>query len=692
MAELIISEAGKEINRVPVFGLLVEIGRKSDNNVVLEDPDVSRRHALIEKEGDYYYLKDIGSANGTVVNGQKISSRVRLADLDRIEIGRFTLTFSQGEGLDVSHESKTRVRKVKSFQKQKEPVKRVEPETPKRTAILRSPLSGKLVFDSGRYRGEEKEIWDGATIGRNKTNDIIIDDPTVSSTHARFQVVNNMIRIADLGSTNGTYINGERVIDSQTVYDQDLIAFGKATAKLVQIGGKKREQIKESGEKKARKKKGYVPYILSAAAVVLIAVTVGFFVSHHQSQKNLEKMITIARQDIESHKFKPAQKILANVLKMNPSNLEADRLKTRANNGLRALAKFKEADGLKNKGKIDEVRVRLEEAERLFPGLPQVQSLLSQIKSEEELLREAKNLLDSKMYEEAKSRFVMVLDKDKKNQIAISGLVSIGDIYLSNRQYDNAKSIVEKALTFDSANIRALQLRKDILAGISHDQDVTRRIGTLEKRIRSYYSQNRLNDAFSSTQQLLKIQPGNSIALQSLKNIKASLRKSVPKHFQMGDLSRVDQELKLLRSIERSSPLINKYTNLASRIRQVNKLIEDGTLESGRKNFTAAEEKYNLALTMLTGIRNEAPGSSFIDSKIENCKEKIKGLGANVPEKVLSQVKSLMAAAEKDKKDYEDYGRSIDPALAKWKQVVEKLPPNHKLRVQAEKYLKRYTK
>jgi pSer/pThr/pTyr-binding forkhead associated (FHA) protein len=53
---------------VPVRGRLV-IGRGSDCDLVLDEPEMSRRHAVIENSGDGIYLRDMGSANGTFVNG-----------------------------------------------------------------------------------------------------------------------------------------------------------------------------------------------------------------------------------------------------------------------------------------------------------------------------------------------------------------------------------------------------------------------------------------------------------------------------------------------------------------------------------------------------------------------------------------------------------------------------------------------
>jgi len=60
---------------VPVRGRLV-IGRGGDCDLVLDEPEMSRRHAVIENSGDGIYLRDLGSANGTFVNGVQVRDAV----------------------------------------------------------------------------------------------------------------------------------------------------------------------------------------------------------------------------------------------------------------------------------------------------------------------------------------------------------------------------------------------------------------------------------------------------------------------------------------------------------------------------------------------------------------------------------------------------------------------------------------
>src|SRR6266850_1444511 len=71
----------------PVSHLLkdetITIGRMKGNNMVIEDSSISLMHARITRKNGEFYLKDLNSTNGTVLNGQPITE-ARLRDLDRV--------------------------------------------------------------------------------------------------------------------------------------------------------------------------------------------------------------------------------------------------------------------------------------------------------------------------------------------------------------------------------------------------------------------------------------------------------------------------------------------------------------------------------------------------------------------------------------------------------------------------------
>jgi hypothetical protein len=90
-ATLEIHEDGA-VRTVPVHRDSVTIGRLPDCDVVIEDKGASRRHAQLKRKGATYTLTDLGSTNGTKLNGETIQSR-ELHNGDKITIGTTVLEF-----------------------------------------------------------------------------------------------------------------------------------------------------------------------------------------------------------------------------------------------------------------------------------------------------------------------------------------------------------------------------------------------------------------------------------------------------------------------------------------------------------------------------------------------------------------------------------------------------------------------
>ncbi len=78
--------------RVGVDDEIITIGRLPECAIALEDPNVSRRHAQVRRDGDAVVVVDLGSTNGTKVNGVAIRER-RLSAGDKITVGTTTLRF-----------------------------------------------------------------------------------------------------------------------------------------------------------------------------------------------------------------------------------------------------------------------------------------------------------------------------------------------------------------------------------------------------------------------------------------------------------------------------------------------------------------------------------------------------------------------------------------------------------------------
>jgi pSer/pThr/pTyr-binding forkhead associated (FHA) protein len=91
MARFVITDPNGQIQIFEISSSTVNIGRTDSNDLVLNHPSVSRHHArLTILPGDTSLLIDLGSLNGTYVNGQQVHEHP-LVDQDRVFVGMFVL-------------------------------------------------------------------------------------------------------------------------------------------------------------------------------------------------------------------------------------------------------------------------------------------------------------------------------------------------------------------------------------------------------------------------------------------------------------------------------------------------------------------------------------------------------------------------------------------------------------------------
>ncbi len=91
-----------------------------------------------------------------------------------------------------------------------------------------------LRFVSGKYQGGEFPLSDGeqVEVGRSSDLDMVLVEEMVSRKHAVFRLVNGVLTVEDVGSTNGTFVNGER-IDKATLREGDRVLIGTSILRVV---------------------------------------------------------------------------------------------------------------------------------------------------------------------------------------------------------------------------------------------------------------------------------------------------------------------------------------------------------------------------------------------------------------------------------------------------------------------------
>jgi pSer/pThr/pTyr-binding forkhead associated (FHA) protein len=207
------------------------VGREGPD-VLIPDSTVSRKHAQITVSGDTVKLVDLGSTNGTTVNGSRIAANedVELKANDEIGFGATTFRLLM-PGVEAGP--------PKPRETEEEPE---TPEQPEPESIL-----ARLV-GTGGTKGEFFVTKEEIQIGRRE-GDILIKDSYCSGRHAQLVFEDDGWHIVDLGSTNGSFVNGEKIEPDQKVEikDGDEITLGQSTF-LFKIEPPKPEEAEETAE------------------------------------------------------------------------------------------------------------------------------------------------------------------------------------------------------------------------------------------------------------------------------------------------------------------------------------------------------------------------------------------------------------------------------------------------------------
>ncbi len=301
------------------------IGRDDGVDIVIPTPAVSRRHARLMMEGGGYVIEDLGSSNGTFVNGERLIGRRTLNHGDEIRLGQaITLSYTapvadepDKTSVGVKRPMPVAVSHVAQTTIGEEPMVQVAASGPRRLVVtvageqsktytltrstlsigrlddndiaIPSPIvSGKharleaasgggykltvlpearnpVLFEGRPVEGSrvlrhgdllrigsqdpgvmvtlnyeapseaaqqmERDIVFGEKtliqIGRDPSNDVVLPSPNISRFHAQIQRVGQRYRVEDLRSSNGIFVNGERVDGSLWLKPEDSIRIGQ---------------------------------------------------------------------------------------------------------------------------------------------------------------------------------------------------------------------------------------------------------------------------------------------------------------------------------------------------------------------------------------------------------------------------------------------------------------------------------
>jgi type III secretion system YscD/HrpQ family protein len=260
----------------PVRGLILHfkegeewiVGRDPDEaDFVIEDSTVSRKHARLTKTPEGIYCQNLSHTNPTLINNELQEHPVLLKEGDRVQIGNTIFFFSEEDIPELNEPSpkKLKIKKTKPaydniFGDLDEPQTNETPVREEITSELPSPFQKEeeinahdTVFEdleagsdlpfhmisesplllkviSGPNAGAEIGIEKDRTyiLGKSANScDIVFQDLSVSRNHARLHVsADGVLELEDLGSKNGTIVNGQPILQKTVITPQDMIALG----------------------------------------------------------------------------------------------------------------------------------------------------------------------------------------------------------------------------------------------------------------------------------------------------------------------------------------------------------------------------------------------------------------------------------------------------------------------------------
>ena len=163
------------------------IGRAEDNDIVVPSRIVSRHHAVLERvDGGFQIMPYPQAGNPVLFEGRPLSGAHRLSHQDKLRIG----------GLD--------------------------PGSLVTMTYLSPRESVSSAAESTIQFGTKSQL----TIGRDPSNDVVLDTPAVSHYHSQVERVGQRYRVRDLRSSNGTFVNGKRIDGDEWLQPDDAIRIG----------------------------------------------------------------------------------------------------------------------------------------------------------------------------------------------------------------------------------------------------------------------------------------------------------------------------------------------------------------------------------------------------------------------------------------------------------------------------------
>jgi pSer/pThr/pTyr-binding forkhead associated (FHA) protein/tetratricopeptide (TPR) repeat protein len=427
------------------------VGRADGNDLVLAEGGVSRKHARFFTQGPDVMVEDQGSQNGTWVDGEKIDGPTAVGARAQVVIGDYEISLKANGAARPAGKSGSKPRpqangdggnRERPTTATNQPVKAARPT--KMVQAVKDPNAGAAIAKrprpapapqapsgpvlrglTGPWLNKVFPLKGTMVVGRVPGVDIQIEDDSVSRRHAELILQGRDVVLRDLGSANGTNLNGAPLTEEMVLAPGDIIQFGVVettfevpSAALARRGGGKMARGGEGGDAPApRNNKGKlivaggVVLALLVAAVIVKAVSTPAPGPQQQQgpppEANIDDLLSVARQNSSPDQGEPdwdkALEAVNKVLEIEPIHQEGNDLKKR-------VVKEKACKEAMDKGTKLAGRLREEEALEWYAKITEDCSYYYKVKTKiseaiEQVKKKAKadcdSYMDHSQYKEA---------------------------------------------------------------------------------------------------------------------------------------------------------------------------------------------------------------------------------------------------------------------------------------------------
>jgi pSer/pThr/pTyr-binding forkhead associated (FHA) protein len=212
----------REVRKFPLNRGVTTIGRAQENDIVINNLALSRRHAQVELRAGRFEVSDLNSQNGVFVNQERLRGPRALSKGDRVVLGTYTFVFSD-EGADEERRDGRASRRAPT-----EP----EQDAPRPAAV---PL---LVLKYNDVEMQRLELRrESCLIGRAKECDLQVAERRLSRKHCEIQRDDaGRWLVSDLGSQNGTYVNRRKIKGPTPLVGGDVLNFAEYSVLFLSEG------------------------------------------------------------------------------------------------------------------------------------------------------------------------------------------------------------------------------------------------------------------------------------------------------------------------------------------------------------------------------------------------------------------------------------------------------------------------